>query len=111
MFERKLELPKEKTETFFLWGPRQTGKTTLLRQKYPNAFWIDLLKADHYRRYLTRPERMREEIEALESTPFVVIDEAHRLRNVYKSGNKTERALRTALASVPKVLPSKISRT
>ena len=62
MFERKLELPKEKTETFFLWGPRQTGKTTLLRQKYPNAFWIDLLKADHYRRYLTRPERMREEI-------------------------------------------------
>ena len=35
---------------------------------------------------------------------LVVIDEAHRLRNVYKSGNKTARALRTALASVPKVL-------
>ncbi len=35
---------------------------------------------------------------------LVVIDEAHRLRNVYKSGNKTARALRTALANVPKVL-------
>jgi SNF2 family DNA or RNA helicase len=35
---------------------------------------------------------------------LVVIDEAHRLRNVYKTGNKTSRALRTALANVPKVL-------
>lgn len=35
---------------------------------------------------------------------LVVIDEAHRLRNVYKTGNKTARALRTALANVPKVL-------
>ena len=35
---------------------------------------------------------------------LVVIDEAHRLRNVYKSGNKTARALRTALSNVPKVL-------
>jgi len=82
MFTRKLVLPKEKTETFFLWGPRQTGKTTLLRQKYPNAFWIDLLKADHYRRYLTRPERMREEIEALESRPFVVIDEVQKVPKI-----------------------------
>ena len=34
MFRRKLILPKKNTETFFLWGPRQTGKTTLLRQAY-----------------------------------------------------------------------------
>ncbi|HCT7001147.1 TPA: DEAD/DEAH box helicase family protein [Morganella morganii] len=35
---------------------------------------------------------------------LVVLDEAHRLRNVYKTQNKTARALRTALANVPKVL-------
>ena len=35
---------------------------------------------------------------------LVVIDEAHRLRNVYKTGNKIARALRTALVNVPKVL-------
>lgn len=34
MFERALKLPRAGTETFFLWGPRQTGKTTLLRQTY-----------------------------------------------------------------------------
>jgi len=82
MFTRKLDLPKEDTETFFLWGPRQTGKTTLLRQAYPAALWIDLLKADHYRRYLTHPERMREEIDILEPKPFVVIDEVQKVPKI-----------------------------
>ena len=35
---------------------------------------------------------------------LVVLDEAHRLRNVYKPQNKTARALRSALVNVPKVL-------
>ena len=35
MFNRFLDLPDPGTETFFLWGPRQTGKSTLLRQHYP----------------------------------------------------------------------------
>lgn len=79
MLKRNLILPQQGTETFFLWGPRQTGKTTLLRQTYPDAFWIDLLKADHFRRYVTNPERMREEIEALDRRPFVVIDEVQKV--------------------------------
>jgi ERCC4-related helicase len=39
-------------------------------------------------------------------TPWdlVVIDEAHRLRNVYRTDNKIGRALKTALANAPKVL-------
>ncbi len=82
MITRKLTLPEENTETFFLWGPRQTGKATLLRQEYPAAFWVDLLKADHYRRYLTHPERMREEIDALEPKPFVVIDEVQKVPKI-----------------------------
>ena len=35
---------------------------------------------------------------------LVVIDEAHRLRNVYKTGNKTGRAIKSALKDVPKIL-------
>ncbi len=35
---------------------------------------------------------------------LAVIDEAHRLRNVYKNSNKTGKALKGALANVPKVL-------
>ena len=68
MFKRKLILPKPGKEpgkeTFFLWGPRQTGKSTLLRQRYPGGRWLDLLRTDEFRRYLANPEFLRQEIEA-----------------------------------------------
>ncbi len=77
MFRRGLELPPSGTESFFLWGPRQVGKSTLLRRFYPEGRWIDLLKADEYRRYASRPELLRQEIEAEGADPGrqVVIDE------------------------------------
>ena len=78
MFRRTLRLPLPGTETFFLWGPRQTGKSTLLRAAYPDAFWVDLLKADEYRRYLQNPERLREEL-ATRSPAQVVIDEVQKV--------------------------------
>lgn len=64
MFKRQLALPKPGTETFFLWGPRQTGKSTLLRNAYRTGRWVDLLKADEFRRYVSRPELLRQELEA-----------------------------------------------
>jgi predicted AAA+ superfamily ATPase len=79
MFKRQLRLPKLGTETFFLWGPRQTGKTTLLREVYSDAMWIDLLKADEFRRYLQNPELLRGELAARESVRQVVIDEVQKV--------------------------------
>lgn len=76
--KRALNLPEPGTETFFLWGPRQSGKTTLLRDRYPEAVWIDLLKADEYRRYGTRPELLREEL-ARSGSRFVVVDEVQKV--------------------------------
>ena len=64
MFKRKLTLPAPGEESFFLWGPRQTGKTTLLRAHYSAQRWIDLLKSDQFRRYATRPEYLRQELAA-----------------------------------------------
>lgn len=79
MIKRSLVLPKAGRETFFLWGPRQTGKTTLLRDAYPDGIWIDLLKADEYRRYLTEPELLRGELEAAPRGRQVVIDEVQKV--------------------------------
>jgi predicted AAA+ superfamily ATPase len=79
MFTRGLQLPPAGLETFFLWGPRQTGKTTLLQQAYPGATWVDLLKADEYRRYLERPELLREELGSRPHTGQVVIDEVQKV--------------------------------
>ena len=81
MFERSLSLPDSGRESFFLWGPRQTGKSTLLRQRYPEARRIDLLKADEFRRYAVNPELLREEIDAEGSQPGrqIVIDEIQKV--------------------------------
>ena len=80
MFKRNLILPKPGTETFFLWGPRQTGKSTLLRKHYPGGYWVDLLKSDEFRRYATRPELLRLELEA-DPDPGrqIVIDEVQKV--------------------------------
>lgn len=77
MFERNLVLPEAGTESFFLWGPRQTGKSTLLRRTYPAARWVDLLKSEEFRRYVARPESLREEIQATGTNgkQQIVIDE------------------------------------
>jgi predicted AAA+ superfamily ATPase len=79
MIKRKLNLPPPGKETFFLWGPRQTGKSTLLRAAYPDAVWIDLLKAEEFRRYLNNPELLRQELSHEMEVPFVVIDEVQKL--------------------------------
>ncbi len=78
---RLLELPPPGTETFFLWGPRQAGKTTLLRQSYPDARWVDLLRSDDFRRYSANPEFLRQEIEADGPDPArqIVIDEVQKV--------------------------------
>lgn len=64
MYQRLLKLPLSASQTCFLWGPRQTGKSTLLRLLFPDARRYDLLLADEFRRLVNRPESMREELAA-----------------------------------------------
>ncbi len=81
MFERLLSLPDSGRETFFLWGPRQAGKSTLLRQRYPAGFWVDLLKGEEFRRYVARPELLRQELDAAGpgAERQIVIDEVQKV--------------------------------
>jgi predicted AAA+ superfamily ATPase len=76
--KRNIRLPGAGEETFFLWGPRQSGKSTLLKALYPDVFWVDLLKSDVFRRFGTRPERLREELEQNKAR-FVVVDEVQKV--------------------------------
>ncbi len=82
MLKRKLQLPSKPGESFFLWGPRQSGKSVLLRADYPNAIWYDLLKTDLYVRLMERPSLLREELllaQAEKKNKFVVIDEIQKI--------------------------------
>ena len=79
MIKRILPLPNPPSETFFLWGARQTGKSSLLKVLYPTARYIDLLKSDEYRKYTVHPEALREELCAEKGHPLVVIDEIQKI--------------------------------
>jgi predicted AAA+ superfamily ATPase len=75
MYKRALLLPEKPKKSFFLWGPRQAGKTTLLKKVYPKAHRIDLLKTNVLMPFLLNPQIFREEIFALPVETIVVIDE------------------------------------
>ena len=62
-------------QSFFLFGPRGTGKSTWVHRHLPNSFVIDLLAPDVYRSYSGRPERLRDVLEAQHDTRTIVIDE------------------------------------
>lgn len=66
-------------ESFFLWGPRQSGKTTYLKTRFPDAFRIDLLNSEQYRKYVSNPEILREELRSLDRKKLVIIDEVQRV--------------------------------
>jgi predicted AAA+ superfamily ATPase len=75
---RLLNLPPAGAATFFLWGPRQTGKSTLMKKVYPDSHRVDLLLPEEYRRYLERPQLLVEEVD-LARHRFVVIDEIQKV--------------------------------
>src|SRR3990167_8843839 len=82
MIQRKLQLPAKPQESFFLWGPRQSGKSMLLKADYPSALWYDLLKTDLYVRLLEKPSLLREELlfaQSEKKANFVVIDEIQKI--------------------------------
>jgi predicted AAA+ superfamily ATPase len=78
MYRRALGLgPLVATRSLFLLGPRQTGKSTLLRHTFPNARFVDLLEADTFRQLSAYPETLRQTVSADER--LIIIDEVQKL--------------------------------
>lgn len=81
MFKRLQRFPHRGKESCFLWGARQTGKSTLLKHLFPHSVRYDLLLSDEFERLNRRPSILREELLAnLKSikTP-VIIDEVQKV--------------------------------
>ena len=71
------------SRSVFLFGPRQTGKTTLLRERYPNSPWINLLQGDVFLRFSREPGRLRYELEPVSPDKGpVIIDEVQKLPSI-----------------------------
>ncbi len=76
MYTRRYVAPDH---TFFLFGPRGTGKTTWLKQVLPDALWFDLLRTQVVLGLSREPDSFRQQVEALPRGRWVVIDEVQRM--------------------------------
>ena len=63
----------------FLLGPRGTGKSTWLRDQFPEALYLDLLDPALHRSLSARPERLRDLLAGSPGKATVVIDEIQRV--------------------------------
>ena len=76
MLKRILKVPEQ---SFFLLGPRGSGKSTWLRSMFPDAHVFDLLSEETYQRLLSNPGQFADELRAISTDRWVIVDEVQRL--------------------------------
>lgn len=69
---------KAPNDSIFIFGPRGTGKSTWLKNSFPDAYFIDLLDEEVYRNYIAHPERIKQVVKANPKTKRIVIDEVQK---------------------------------
>ena len=75
MIARYFQLNSELDSSVFLFGARQTGKSTYLDAQFPDAVYIDLLDAKSRRRFRSHPEMLFQILQDKPEGSIVVIDE------------------------------------
>lgn len=74
--KRFIDIP---SQSYFLFGPRGTGKTTLVKSSFPNAMLIDFLLPDYFREYSARPEKLYEIATAIVGPKTIILDEIQKV--------------------------------
>lgn len=75
MYQRIFQINKELSESIFLFGARQTGKSTLLRKQLSDSLYIDLLDTTVKQRFRRHPALLYEMLHDKPAGTLVVIDE------------------------------------
>ncbi len=79
----KIQLPKGRSA--FLWGPRKTGKTTYLIERFPRSLVFDFLKTDLFLEFSKTPAHLREQLLAKDPRqlkPPIILDEVQKVPQV-----------------------------
>jgi len=91
-FQRQLNISSSLRNAFFLWGPRQAGKTSLLKSKFPTSTYIDLLNSSQFIKYTNDPSRLFEELALSKPSKPVIIDEIQKVPSLL---NEVHRLIET----------------
>ena len=79
MYHRIFDIENRLDEGMFLFGGRQTGKSTLLKERFPNAVYIDLLNSEMRNRFSQHPEQFRERLLRYPPETLVIVDEIQKV--------------------------------
>lgn len=75
MIKRILNINRDLEDSIFLFGARQTGKSTFLREKFPNNIYIDLLDTSIVSRYKRTPSLLYDTLIDKPQGTIIIIDE------------------------------------
>lgn len=87
MLKRLLKINKKKLKSFFLFGPRGTGKTSWVKKYFKEALYIDLLKHSDYLLLQANPSKL-ENIVLAHDSPWVIIDEVQRVPELLNEAHR-----------------------
>lgn len=79
---RVLEINLPRGQSAFLWGARQTGKSTFLGMRFPGSLRYDFLRTDLAVEFLKRPSLLRERLEARTAAELdapIILDEVQKV--------------------------------
>lgn len=79
MYNRLIDIEKRIDEAIFFFGARQTGKSTLLKERFPDARFFDLLDSDLRRRFQNKPSLLKEILHDCQPGALIVIDEIQKV--------------------------------
>lgn len=75
MLNRIYQIDKDLSSSVFLFGARQTGKSTILRQQFPEALFFDLLDSNLRKRLQRSPSLLYDTLKDHTADKLVIIDE------------------------------------
>ena len=79
MYNRIFDIDSRLDEGMFLFGARQVGKSTLLKEKFKDAVYFDLLDSDLRKRLQRKPELFKEALDKYPEKTLVIVDEIQKV--------------------------------
>ena len=79
MYNRIFDIENRLDEAMFLFGGRQVGKSTLLKERFSKAVYFDLLNSELRNRFRQHPEEFREGLLRYPPETIVIVDEIQKV--------------------------------
>ena len=85
MYKRIFDIENRIDEGMFLFGARQVGKSTLLRERFPDAVYYDLLITNVRKSFKRNPDSFREALLDKPAGTLVIVDEIQKVPELLDS--------------------------